>query len=130
MVKCEAVAAARAKGESPQGAGGRPLCTALSDERSNGIVRVWGAGAQIVHLISMTQGAVREAIVDRTGLTGRSDIDLEFNPALGLSLAAPVDAPGSSLSTALQEQLGLRLQVQKATMPVLVIDQARMPTPD
>jgi uncharacterized protein (TIGR03435 family) len=121
-----------AKGESPQGPGGRPLCIALSEEPPNGVVRVTGGAAQVFHLISMIQGALRDPIVDRTGLTARYDVDLEFNPALGLSLApaAPSDAPGSSLFTALQEQLGLRLQPQRAPMTVLVIDGAQMPTPD
>jgi uncharacterized protein (TIGR03435 family) len=129
-VDCEAVAAARAKGEAPAGRG-RPLCIALSEEGPNGIVHVWGDGAEIFHLISMIQGPVREPIVDRTGLTGRYDVDLEFNPELGsLRAGAATDLPGSSLFTAVEEQLGLRLQPQKAPMNVLVIDGAQMPTPD
>ena len=129
-VDCEAVAAARAKGESPKGPGGRPLCIALSDEQASGLVRVSGGGAVVAHLIAMIQGAVREPIVDRTGLTGRYDLDLEFNPELGGLGPASPDAPGSSVSTALQEQLGLRLQQQKALMTVLVVERVEMPTPD
>jgi uncharacterized protein (TIGR03435 family) len=128
-VDCEAVAAARAKGESPQGSGGRPLCIALSDELPNGLIRVRGDGALVSHLINMIQGAVREPIVDRSGLARRFDLDLEFNPELG-GLRPPGDAPGSSLPTALQEQLGLRLQQQKAPLMVLVVVRVEMPTPD
>jgi len=75
FVDCEAVAAARAKGESPQGPGGRPLCIALLEELPDGLIRVRGAGAQMPHLIALIQGAVREPIVDRTDLTGRYDLD-------------------------------------------------------
>ena len=129
-VDCQVVAAARAKGESPKGPGGRPLCIALSDEQPSGLIRVSGGGALMAHLIAMIQGAVREPIVDRTGLTGQYDLDLEFNPELGGLGPAPGDAPGSSLATALQEQLGLRLERQKAPMTVLVVDHIEMPTPD
>jgi uncharacterized protein (TIGR03435 family) len=129
-VDCDAVAAARAKGESPRGPGGRPLCLALSAEQPGGLIRVQGAGAQMPHLIAMIQGAMREPIVDRTGLTGRYDVDLEFNIELGALDPTPGDAAGSSLSTALQEQLGLRLQPQTAPVPVLVVEHIEMPTPD
>jgi uncharacterized protein (TIGR03435 family) len=129
-VDCEAVAAARAKGESPEGPGGLPLCIALSDERPNALIRVRGGGAQMVHLIAMIQGAVREPIVDRTGLTGRYDLDLEFNPELAGLGPVPLDAVGSSLSTSLQEQLGLQLRPQTAPVTVLVVERVEMPTPN
>ena len=104
--------------------------TALLDELPNGLIRVRGDGAQVRHLIAMIQGAVREPIVDRTGLTGRYDLDLEFNVELGGLRPPPANAPGSSLSTAVQEQLGLRLQQQKALVMVLVVEHIEMPAPD
>jgi uncharacterized protein (TIGR03435 family) len=134
-VDCEAgaVAAEQAKGGAPggqrDGQAAGPLCMALAEERPNGLVRVRGRAAAISHLISMIQGGVRDAIVDRTGLTGRYDLELEFNPELG-SLRPSENAPGSSLATALVEQLGLRLQPQRAPMTVLVIERVEMPTPD
>ena len=73
---------------------------------------------------------MREPIVDRTGLTGRYDLDLEFDSEMDGLGPAPPEAPGSSLSTALQEQLGLRLQRQRSPMTVLVVDRVEMPTPD
>jgi uncharacterized protein (TIGR03435 family) len=129
-VDCDAVAAMRAKGESPVDPRGRPLCITLSAEQPNGTVRVAGAGALITHLISMIQGALREPIVDRTGLTGRYDLDLEFNPEAASLRGGASDVPGSSIFTAVQEQLGLRLDLRKERTDVLVIDQVEMPTPD
>ncbi len=78
---------------------------------------------------------VRRRVVDRTELVGRFDYDLEWTPAvmpIGVStpaLADPADA-GPSLFTALQEQLGLKLDSRRETLPVLVIDSVEQPSPD
>ena len=60
-----------------------------------------------------------------TGLAGAFDLDLTFTP-----VDAPDPASGASLFTAIQEQLGLRLEPRQAPMNVLVIDSAERPTPD
>ncbi len=69
---------------------------------------------------------VNAPVVNRTGLPGQYDFDLRFvtNPA-----AAPA-VDGVGIETALREQLGLRLERQRAPMDVLVIDSAERPTPD
>jgi uncharacterized protein (TIGR03435 family) len=61
-------------------------------------------------------------VIDRTGLTGEFDLDLEFAPFD--SDAADSNAP--SLFTAIQ-QLGLRLEITKAPLDALVIDRAERP---
>jgi uncharacterized protein (TIGR03435 family) len=74
--------------------------------------------------------------LDRTGLTGTFDVDLEWSPdqlpppgSLPAGLPPPPsDAP--SLFTAMQEQLGLKLDSQRGPVEVLVIDSAERPTPD
>jgi Protein of unknown function (DUF3738). len=45
-------------------------------------------------------------------------------------LGAAPDAAGSSLSTSLQEQLGLQLRAQAAAVMVLVVEHVEMPTPN
>jgi uncharacterized protein (TIGR03435 family) len=78
---------------------------------------------------------------DRTGLSGRFDIDVTFTPdrAPRLPPNAPddlvravqaIDPDGPSLFTALQEQLGLKLEATTDKIDVLVIDRAEKPTPD
>ena len=64
-------------------------------------------------------------VLDRTGLSGQYDYDLDFvsNP-----LAA--DPAGTSLPTALREQLGLRVERRRAPMDVMVIESAERPTND
>ncbi len=69
-------------------------------------------------------------VVDKTGLTGNYDFSLNWtsDASGGGTFNAPVsDASAASLSTAIQEQLGLKLQPQKGPMQVLVIDHAEKP---
>ena len=63
-------------------------------------------------------------VFDRTGLTGRFDFTLNWAP----EGSTDTDAP--SIFTALQEQLGLKLQPARGAVDVLVIDSAERPTPE
>ena len=74
-------------------------------------------------------------ILDRTGLTGDFDIQLQFQlPGTGPSATTPDattpvdDAP--TLVNAVQQQLGLKLQSERSPVEVLVIDSVEPPTPD
>jgi uncharacterized protein (TIGR03435 family) len=81
-------------------------------------------------------------VVDKTGLTGTYDIELSYAPDPGISLTGrdlppgapppsappPTDAP--SIFSAVQEQLGLRLDSTRGPVDVLVIDSAEHPTAD
>jgi uncharacterized protein (TIGR03435 family) len=72
--------------------------------------------------------------VDRTGLSGRFDADLQFNPDGLPGWTAP--PPGSanrdapSLFGALQEELGLKLESTRGPVDVMVIDHVERPTSD
>jgi uncharacterized protein (TIGR03435 family) len=76
-----------------------------------------------------TQGAASElgrVVVDRTNLEGTYDLNLTWAVNTG---AAASNAPiGPSLFTAIQEQLGLKLESSKAPVKVLVVDQLEMPS--
>ena len=66
-------------------------------------------------------------VLDQTGLTGAFDVDLTFlpdNPAVDAANAPNVP----SLTSALREQLGLRLESTRAPVEVLVIDRIQPPT--
>jgi uncharacterized protein (TIGR03435 family) len=69
--------------------------------------------------------SVNRVVVDRTGLEGAFDLNLEWTP----DEMSP-DASGGSIFTALQEQLGLKLEPTRGAVEVLVIDHAELPTPD
>lgn len=71
------------------------------------------------------------AIVDQTGLDANYSFALKWTPqSLSGGAAAASDALGPSLFTALQEQLGLRLESTKAPVDVLVIDHVEQPSPN
>jgi uncharacterized protein (TIGR03435 family) len=68
-------------------------------------------------------------VTDRTGLAGRYDFRLDYSPAVAQAGDAATTV-GPSLFTALIEQLGLRLQPETKSVPVLVIDSVDRPTPN
>jgi uncharacterized protein (TIGR03435 family) len=79
---------------------------------------------------------VNRFVLDRTGITGFFDFDVQFTPEQiappppGVPPLPPVDPNGPSLFTALQEQLGIRLHATREPIDVLVIDTISRPTPD
>jgi uncharacterized protein (TIGR03435 family) len=78
--------------------------------------------ATLDYLIRSTLSSVSERrVVDSTGLVGRYEIDLIWDPALDAAAEPRAAGDPPSLVTALREQLGLRLEPSKARLPVLVI---------
>lgn len=68
-------------------------------------------------------------LVDQTGLDANYSFVLKWTPqSLSTGAAAASDAPGPSLFTALQEQLGLRLESTKAPVDLLVVDHVEEPS--
>ena len=71
----------------------------------------------------------RRPVVDRTGLAGFFDFDLRYAPpARGTPLPDTSADDRPSIFTAVQEQLGLRLDATRGPVEVLVIDRVDMPT--
>ena len=67
-------------------------------------------------------------VVDRTGLTGAYDFELQWAPDGNPADAAATDLP--PLVTAVREQLGLRLVSTHAPVDVYVVEAASRPLPD
>jgi uncharacterized protein (TIGR03435 family) len=71
-------------------------------------------------------------VIDRTGLTGTFDVELEYL-SQGVSPAATTDREvlnGMPLRDALRQQLGLELRPERGPIEYLVIDSLQRPTPD
>jgi uncharacterized protein (TIGR03435 family) len=121
----------------PPAPGDRPACGArqFPGNVSAGAMTM----TQVVNGLSRMAGLNR-TVVDRTGLTGAYDFDLTFtpdqmpqgrgDPPPGAPPMPAIDPNGPSLFTALQEQLGLKLEPTRAPVNVLVIDSADQPTDD
>jgi uncharacterized protein (TIGR03435 family) len=113
---------------SPVAPGGkRPVCRMLATRR------FITAGTQTMQqLTGPLQAFTGRPVVDRTGLAGAFDFDLQWTsgPAAPAAGAAPSPDDGPSIFAALQEQLGLRLEPGRGTFDVVVIDAIQRPTPD
>jgi uncharacterized protein (TIGR03435 family) len=103
--------------------------------------RMTGGKISMPALTDILSNMLGRAVIDRTGSTGTFDIQLEFTPDQALAgiplLAGPADAyrpapsadtAGPSIFSALQEQLGLKLESAKGPVDVLVIDHVERPT--
>jgi uncharacterized protein (TIGR03435 family) len=73
--------------------------------------------------------------VDKTGLTGNFDFKMQFTPENYGRPATPTadrmpssDSRGASIFTAVQEQLGLKLEPEKTPIEVVVIDHVQRPS--
>jgi uncharacterized protein (TIGR03435 family) len=96
-------------------------------------VRLAGRYATMAELASVFQRSTLDRpVVDKTGLAGRYDFDLEFTPDesqfSGMLGRPPSDAPLPGLFAAIQQQLGLKLEATKGPVDVLVVDRAERPS--
>jgi uncharacterized protein (TIGR03435 family) len=66
-----------------------------------------------------------EPVVDRTGLTGRWDFELKWTTD---ETRAPVENAAPGVFTAVQEQLGLKLEAGKTPTDVVVVDAVEKPS--
>jgi uncharacterized protein (TIGR03435 family) len=103
------------------------------------------SGRTIAQFVTSVSEWVGRPVIDKTGLTGLYDITLKFAPEgvraagpLGPTLtllqgqaqSPPADANAPSLSAALEEQLGLKLESARGPVEVVVIDRLEKPRPD
>jgi uncharacterized protein (TIGR03435 family) len=106
---------------------------------------VRGMGQPIANLVSLVTQFTGRQVVDKTGLTGNYDFELELpldmevlrrvagQAGVNLPAGPQQNLPaydGPAMTTIISERLGLKLDTQKASLPVLVIDSAEMPTAD
>ncbi len=140
-VDCVALAATRAREggpppepPAPPKPGEVPQCG-----MRGGLGQIAAGGMRIDRLVSLLASMLNRPVFDRTNLTGAFDFQLDYTPDQmpqippgatlppGFTLPSP---DGPSLLTALQEQLGLKLESSRGPIEVLVIDSVSQPTPD
>ena len=91
--------------------------------------RIVSGGSGFAEFLAALSVQTGRAVVDRTGLSGRWDLYVDYSPA-SVDLGAAADANLPNLFTAMQEQLGLKLESATGPSQVFVIDQLERPTPD
>jgi uncharacterized protein (TIGR03435 family) len=89
-----------------------------------------GIGQPLTQLATTLGSAVDRIVLDRTGLTGAYDFSVTWKSGGFAVSPAGASDDGPSLFTALQEQLGLKLEPSRGPVDVLVVDSAERPTPD
>lgn len=129
----------RSEGKAERGRPGEfPVCASRLTARSlNGtrVLEMAEGGMSFPSFVANVSAYVDRLVVDRTGLTGDFDFALQFEPpgtplAVTSSNGAPPPDGAPPLLEAVQRQLGLRLQPERALVDVLVIDSVAQPTPD
>jgi len=89
-----------------------PTCRMVATRHS-----LTGGTRTMAQLAVTLQSMVARPVIDRTGLTGAFDMDLQWD-----------DKEGPSIFTALQEQLGLKLESRQGLFEAVVIDHVEKPT--
>jgi uncharacterized protein (TIGR03435 family) len=133
-IDCAALfASVTAGGKMPERLPNGNLPCGISVRGNQGVVT--GNGVAMEQLARNLVGGVGRIVVDRTGLQGYYDINLTFSPEgppppQGAPAGPAPDPVSPSLFTAMQEQLGLKLEPGRAPISVLVIDRASRPAAD
>jgi uncharacterized protein (TIGR03435 family) len=127
--ECAAQGRARAAGEQPPPLPAGAFC---GTRTNNGTVSM--KGVPLSNFVRNLGGMTGRFVIDKTGLMGPYDLDLQWTPdptaAGGSPQGPPGPGDGASLFAAIQEQLGLKLEAKRAPVEVVVIDSAERPTED
>jgi uncharacterized protein (TIGR03435 family) len=156
-IDCAAPATARGRGPVPERAGGQRGAAGAAGREGPGPDglpplapgerppcgmrigpgNVIGGGVMLPQLANSLSPFVNRIVLDRTGLSGGFDLDLRWMPDLQGRGTPPPGAPAPAIDpdlptifTALQDQLGLKLESTRSQVDVLVIDYIEPPTED
>jgi bla regulator protein BlaR1 len=114
---------------------GKPVSGVCGRRVASGLIQFGGLPLSEFAGALSNSPDIGRSVVDRTGLTGNWDFELTYTPDR-LPFRPPGQDPpafdpnGPSLSTAMQEQLGLKLESIRGPMEVLVIDSVERPSPN
>ena len=123
---------------------GKPAPCSVATDTSGGPANLMmrGDGQEMKQIVDVLSQLTSRTVRDKTGLTGRYDFDMRLDLQMVLALARRMGAnipgaaanipqsDGSSLMTALNEQLGLKLDSTQEDVTVVVIDSVEAPSPD
>lgn len=104
--------------------------------------QIAGQDVPLENLVKQLSSQLHQIVIDRTGLTRSYDFNLEWAPDIkqtpmftsmegdqqGINKSVMPESSGPSIFTALQEQLGLKLESGKGPVEILVVDNIEKPT--
>jgi len=126
-------------GDDPPQAQGQPPKPGRHMMMMRGRGHIESTGSSTTGFVHILSSQLGRTVLDKTGLTGEYDFKLDWtpddtaamprtsNPTAGDN-PSPQDAGGPSLFTALEEQLGLKLESTKGPVDVVVVDALEQPT--
>jgi uncharacterized protein (TIGR03435 family) len=114
------------RSEAPEQNAGPQCGNRISQTNVAGTYRFQLRGRSMPRLAADLQGFARRPVIDETGLSGLFDADIEF----ALDVSASIPPEGITVFTAVEEQLGLKLEPTRGSVEVMVIDHIERPTPD
>jgi uncharacterized protein (TIGR03435 family) len=122
-------------GLNPRGLSRQDVSAGNADTSSKGMtIRNDQLIARAMELSALTEQLSQQlerTVIDKTGLHGTYDFTLNWADSSAVqSDARDSSSIDSAILTALQEQLGLKLQPSKAPVPTIVVDQIELPSPD
>jgi uncharacterized protein (TIGR03435 family) len=111
---------------TPALANGESGIKVLPIEGQKSVVQMVGRNMTMQHLVDILGNQLRVPVIDHTGLTGSFDFDVK----LDARDSSPGTSPdlGPLIVTAIQEQLGLKLESTKVPGEFLVIESVERPT--
>jgi uncharacterized protein (TIGR03435 family) len=114
--------------KAANGMGAGSMNTHNSSTASTGVLSttLTSVAVPISSLTAVLSSQLQRIVVDKTGLTGKYDLELAWSRD---DSSSPTSDSGTvSVFTALQEQLGLRLQPSKSPVETFVIDHVELPS--
>jgi uncharacterized protein (TIGR03435 family) len=103
----------------------------LNSSVGGALGKMTGTGTTMDNLATaLGNFGLNRMVLNRTGLTGGYDVELQWMPDNARAPAGDTANQAPSIFTALQEQLGLKLDSQRGPVEFLVIDSVDQPTPD
>jgi uncharacterized protein (TIGR03435 family) len=99
----------------------------------NGFAILSSNAVPIAKLVDQLSSALNKQVVDQTNLKGTYQYSLKYDPQLGIASAgaeAPAGPDLLPIFSALQDQLGLRLEPTKGQIDTITIDHIEEPTPN
>ena len=111
-----------------------PQCGVSSTTSMGAVSGYTMSGMPLSNLIARMSTELNAPIIDRTGLTGPYDAVLEYESprrqVTTTTTQSDVDFSAPSLRSALQQQLGLKLEEVKGPLEIVVIESVQQPTHD